>query len=280
MKKKVLVLLCCLALLTSAIAGCGGETANNDSQQQGQEGQMEKVVVGCTAKPHAEILEVVKPMLAEQNVDLEIKEFTDYVLINPALKDGQIDANFFQHTPYLDDYNAKNNANLTTVVKVHNEPMGVYSKKIDDLSKLADGSTVAIPNDATNGGRALLVLESAGLIKLKDGVGVTATEADVAENAKDLKIVMMDAPMLPKTLDDKTVAIAVINSNYALEANLNPVNDSIFMEPSDSPFANILVVRPEDKDKEVIQKLAKTLQTPEVKKFLEDTYKGACVPSF
>ena len=144
----------------------------------------------------------------------------------------------------------------------------------------SDLAIVAIPNDATNGGRALLVLQIAELIKLKDGVGVTATDADIAENPKNLKIVMMDAPMLPKTLDDKTVAMAVINSNYALEAQLNPVEDSIFMEPKDSPFANVLVVRPEDKDKEVIQKLTKALQTPEVKKFLEDTYQGACVPSF
>ena len=278
MKKKLLVFLCCLAFFTVAVAGCGGNNNTNDESEK--QGEMAKVVVGCTAKPHAEILEVVKPILAEQNVDLEIKKFTDYVLINPALKDGQIDANFFQHSPYLDDYNTKNKANLTAVAKIHNEPMGIYSKKIDDLSKLQDGAIVAIPNDATNGGRALLVLQSAELIKLKDGVGVTATDADIAENPKNLKIVMMDAPMLPKTLDDKTVAMAVINSNYALEAQLNPVEDSIFMEPKDSPFANVLVVRPEDKDKEVIQKLTKALQTPEVKKFLEDTYQGACVPSF
>lgn len=235
-------------------------------------------MVGATAKPHAEILEVVKPLLQKEGVDLEIKVFTDYVLLNPALKDKQIDANFFQHVPYLDDYNAKNNANLIWTVKVHTEPMGVYSKKIDSLDKLADGAKVGIPNDATNGGRALNVLEKAELIKLKEGAGVTATDADIIENPKNLKIQMMDAAMLPRALAD--LDLCVINSNYALEANLNPVTDSIFMEPKDSPFANVLVVRAEDKDKESIKKLGQALQSPEVKKFIEDNYKGSVVPAF
>lgn len=267
--KRVLVILCCLLLIGMVAAGCGNQNTAQDP---------DKLVVGCTAKPHAVILEVVKPMLAEQGVDLEIKVFTDWVLLNPSLKDKQIDANFFQHIPYLDDYNAKNNADLVWTVKVHNEPMGVYSKKIDNLDKLAKGATVGIPNDATNGGRALMVLEAAGLLKLKDGVGVTATERDIVKNDKNLKIQMMDAPMLPRSLED--LDVCVINSNYALEVNLNPVKDSIAMEPKDSPFANVLVVRAENKDKEAIKKLDTALQSPEVKKFLEDTYQGACVPAF
>ncbi|MEQ8201005.1 MAG: MetQ/NlpA family ABC transporter substrate-binding protein [Syntrophomonadaceae bacterium] len=277
--KKRLLLIACAILLIAVVAGCSNKT--QPPAQTGQPSQpaaTAKVVVGATAKPHAEILEVAKPLLAKEGVDLEIKVFTDYVQLNPALKDKQIDANFFQHIPYLDDYNAKNKANLTWTVKVHNEPMGIYSKKIKNLNELADGSKVGIPNDATNGGRALMVLENAGLLKLKAGVGVTATDKDIAENPKHLNIIMMDAAMLPRTLDD--AAICVINSNYALEANLNPVKDSLFMEPKDSPFANILAVRPEDKDKDTIVKLGKALQSPEVKKFLEDTYQGSCVPAF
>lgn len=274
--KRILVLICCSLLLLGAVAGCGNKAdkAANDTDKAAKT----KIVVGCTAKPHAEILEVVKPMLAKENVDLEIKVFTDYVQLNPALKDGQIDANFFQHIPYLDDYNKNNDAKLQWTVKVHNEPMGVYSKKITSLDKLADGAVVGIPNDATNGGRALMVLEKAKLIKLKEGIGVNATDKDIVENPKNLKITMMDAAMLPRTLDDAD--ICVINSNYALESKLNPVKDSLFMEPKDSPFANVLVVNPEDKDNEAIVKLGKALQSPEVKKFLEDTYQGSCVPAF
>jgi D-methionine transport system substrate-binding protein len=275
--KRILVLICCALLLLGAVAGCGNK-AEDKAANDNDNAAATKLVVGCTAKPHAEILEVVKPILAKENVDLEIKVFTDYAQLNPALKDGQIDANFFQHIPYLEDYNKNNNANLAWTVKVHNEPMGIYSKKIASLDELANGATVGIPNDATNGGRALMVLEKANLIKLKEGVGVNATDKDIVENPKNLKITMMDAAMLPRTLED--AEICVINSNYALEADLNPVKDSIFMEPKDSPFANVLVVNPDDKNNEAIVKLGKALQSPEVKQFLEDTYQGSCVPAF
>lgn len=275
--KKTLVLFTCLLLLLATVTGCSKTTEQQDTTQTNQP-DTTKIVVGATAKPHAEILEVVKPILAKENIDLEIKVFTDYAQLNPALKDGQIDANFFQHIPYLDDYNAKNNADLVWTVKVHNEPMGIYSKTIKSLDELADGAKVGIPNDATNGGRALMVLEAAELITLKDGVGVNATDKDIVDNPKNLEIIQMDAAMLPRTLDD--AAICVINSNYALEANLNPVKDSLFMEPKDSPFANVLVVRPEDKDKDAIVKLGQALQSPEVKQFLEENYADSCVPSF
>ncbi|MDD3364876.1 MAG: MetQ/NlpA family ABC transporter substrate-binding protein [Syntrophomonas sp.] len=277
--KKTLVLIACVLLLLATVAGCGNKTEQKaaDTDKAAQPAAT-KIVVGATAKPHAEILEVVKPLLAKENVDLEIKVFTDYVQLNPALKDGQIDANFFQHIPYLDDYNAKNKSDLVWTVKVHNEPMGIYSKKITSLDKLADGAKVGIPNDATNGGRALMVLEQAKLIKLKAGVGVAATEKDIVENPKKIVITPMDAAMLPRTLEDTD--LCVINSNYALEGKLNPVKDSIIMEAKDSPFANILVVRPADKDKDAIVKLGKALQSPEVKKFLEEKYQGSCVPAF
>jgi len=281
MKRKVVALLCCLVLAVVVLAGCGSKsdnTAVKENAAQENAAAPTKLVVGATAKPHAEILEVVKPLLQKEGVDLEIKVFTDYVLLNPALKDKQIDANYFQHIPFLDDYNAKNNADLVWTVKVHTEPMGVYSSKIDSLDKLADGAQVGIPNDATNGGRALSVLEKAGFIKLKEGAGITATDADIVENPKNLKIQMMDAAMLPRAMAD--LDMCVINSNYALEANLNPVKDALFMEPKDSPFANVLAVRAEDKDNESIKKLDQALQSPEVKKFIEDNYKGSVIPAF
>jgi len=274
--KRFLILATCLILLLTSVVGCGNQPATQGDQNN--QPSTTKLVVGATAKPHAEILEVVKPLLEKENVDLEVKVFTDYALLNPALKDGQIDANFFQHIPYLDDYNAKNNADLVWTVKVHNEPMGVYSKSIKNLDELPDGAKVGIPNDATNGGRALMVLEQAKIITLKEGAGVTATENDIVENPKNIKIVAMDAAMLPRTLEDAD--ICVINSNYALEGNLNPATDAIFSEPKDSPFANVLAVRPADKDKEAIVKLGKALQSPEVKEFLEKNYAGSCVPSF
>lgn len=284
--KKILVFMLCLGLVVGLMAGCGGEGVDEPVPPVGEEGQPDdeqaaaatKIVVGVTPKPHGEILEVVKPLLAEQNIDLEIKPFTDYVLLNPALKDKQIDANFFQHIPYLEDYNEQNNADLIWTVKVHAEPMGVYSKKIAALDELEDNARVGIPNDATNGGRALAVLENAGLIELREGAGITATDRDIDKNPKNLKIQMMDAPMLARALDD--LDICVINSNYAIEANLNPVEDAIFMEAKDTPFANVLAVRPEDKDNEAIVKLGEALQSPAVKQFLEDKYQGSCVPSF
>ncbi len=275
--KRTLILISCLLLLLTAMVGCNQQPAA-DAEKPAPSTQTEKLVVGATAKPHAEILEIIEPLLAEEDIDLEVKVFTDYALLNPALKDGQIDANFFQHIPYLEDYNAKNDADLAWTVKVHNEPMGVYSKKVANLDELADGAKVGIPNDATNGGRALMVLEQAGLIKLKEGVGVTATDVDIVENAKKLDITAMDAAMLPRTLEDAD--ICVINSNYALEGKLDPVNDAIFSEPKDSPFANVLAVRPDDIEKEAIVKLGQALQSPEVKEFLEDKYAGSCVPSF
>jgi len=274
MNKKLLALLCCFVLLVGIAAGCG----NNNAAEEQSKGETTKLVVGATAKPHAEILEIVKPILAKEGIELEIKEFTDYVLLNPALVDGELDANFFQHIPYLEDFNKKNNTDLVWAVKVHNEPMGVYSNEYKKLEDLPEGATIGIPNDTTNGGRALMVLASAGIIKLREGADVTATEKDIVENPKNLKFQMMDAAMLPRALED--LDACVINSNYAIEANLNPVKDSIFMEPKDSPFANVLAVRPEDKDKEAIKKLGEALQSPEVKAFLEEKYAGSCVPAF
>ena len=274
MKKMALVLAGILAVAGIA-AGCGGQTTDNKSA-----GGDKKVVlkVGATPVPHAEILNEIKPMLAKEGVDLQVVEFTDYVKPNLSLHDKEIDANFMQHEPYLNKINEERNLGLVSVGKVHIEPMGVYSKKVKDIKNVPDNASVAIPNDPTHGGRALAILEKAGLLKLKDGVGVMATPADIVENPKNLKITEAEAAMLPRTLDD--VDLAVINSNFAMEAKLNPTKDSLFTESKDSPYANILAVRKGDENRPEIQKLMKALNSPEVKKFIEDKYKGAILPSF
>ncbi|MFU0782945.1 MAG: ABC-type metal ion transport system, periplasmic component/surface antigen [Thermoanaerobacterium thermosaccharolyticum] len=277
--KKIILLITLILTLSFAIVGCtksnNNETSSNASNTSDK---MTKIVGGATPNPHAEILNVVKPILAKEGVDLEIKEFTDYVTPNTALADKQIDANFFQHVPYLEDFEKKNNMKLVPLVKVHVEPMGAYSKKIKSKDEIKDSATVAVPNDATNEGRALLLLQKQGLIKLKDPNGLTQTPRDIVYNPKHLKFVELEAPQLPRTLQD--VDFAIINTNFALEANLNPLKDAIFMEDKDSPYANVLVVRPDNQNDPAIQKLAKALNSEEVKKFIEDKYKGAIVPAF
>jgi D-methionine transport system substrate-binding protein len=279
MKKTILAVTLMLAL-----SACGnkpaapGSSATAPAPASGNSGKEVTLKVGATAVPHAEILNFVKPKLKEQGINLEVKEFTDYVQPNVQVNEKQLDANFFQHTPYLDDFNKKNNMNLVKVTGVHIEPFGAYSKKIKSAGELKDGATVAIPNDATNGGRALALLEKNGLIKLKDGVGINGTVRDIVENKKNLKIKELEAAMLPRMLDE--VDLALINTNYALQANLNPTKDALFIEGKDSPYVNILVARPDNKDSDAMQKLAKALNSPEVKQFINDKYKGAVVPAF
>ncbi|AEF16768.1 MULTISPECIES: MetQ/NlpA family ABC transporter substrate-binding protein [Thermoanaerobacterium] len=280
--KKSFLFLTLILTFAFILSGCtksnNVSTTSNANSNTDSSTKMTKIVVGATPNPHAEILNVVKPILAKEGVDLEIKEFTDYVTPNTALVDKQIDANFFQHVPYLEDFEKKNNVKLVPLVKVHVEPMGAYSKKIKSKDELKDGATVAVPNDATNEGRALLLLQKEGLIKLKDPNGLTQTPRDIVDNPKHLKIVELEAPQLPRTLQD--VDLAIINTNFALEANLNPLKDAIFMEDKNSPYANVLVVRQDNQNDPAIQKLAKALNSDEVKKFIEDKYKGAIVPAF
>ncbi len=238
----------------------------------------ETLSVAATPVPHAEILEHIKPALAKEGVDLTVKVFTDYVQPNQQVEDKQIDANFFQHQPYLDTFNKEKGTHLVSVGLVHVEPFGAYSKKIKDVSELKDGATVAIPNDPSNGARSLLLLQKQGLIKLKDPGNLLATARDVTDNTKNLKFKELEAATLPRVLDD--VDLALINTNYALEAGLNPTKDALFIEGADSPYAN-LVATTEDKAKSpAIEKLVKALQTDDVKKFIEEKYKGAIVPAF
>ncbi|MFI8740840.1 MetQ/NlpA family ABC transporter substrate-binding protein [Stutzerimonas zhaodongensis] len=234
--------------------------------------------VAATAVPHAEILEFVKPQLAEQGVDLKVKVFTDYVQPNIQVSEKRLDANFFQHQPYLDEFNKGKGTELVSVAGVHIEPFGAYSSKHKSLDELPNGATVVIPNDATNGGRALLLLQKAGVITLKGGAGITATPKDIAENPKDIKIRELEAATLPRVLTQ--VDLALINTNYALEAKLNPTEDALFIEGNDSPYVNILVARPDNKDSAAMQKLIEALHSEEVKQFINEKYKGAVVPAF
>jgi D-methionine transport system substrate-binding protein len=266
-------------VLAFSLAACGKqEAAPEQTPAAGGEQKEVTLKVGASPVPHAEILKFIQPKLKEQGVNLEIKEFTDYVQPNVQLFEKQLDANFFQHKPYLDQFNKDQNMNLVEVTAVHIEPFGAYSKKIKKVDELADGATVALPNDPTNNGRALALLEKNGLIKLKEGVGISGTVKDIVENKKNLQFKEVEAAMLPRVLEE--VDLALINTNYALEAKLVPTKDALFLEDKDSPYANYLVARPDNKDSEAIQKLAKALNTPEVKKFIEDQYKGAVVPAF
>jgi D-methionine transport system substrate-binding protein len=256
------------AIVTAACGQADNNTASTSATLK----------VAATAVPHAEILEHVKPLLSKEGVNLEVKVFTDYILPNTQVFEKQMDANFFQHTPYLDQFNKDNKMNLVKVAGVHIEPLGAYSKKLTKIDELKDGATVAIPNDPTNGGRALSLLAKSGLIKLKDGVGVNATVKDIVENKKNLQLKELEAAMLPRVLND--VELALINTNFALEAKLVPTKDALLIEGSDSPYVNILVARPDNKDSESMKKLVKVLNSPEVKAFINDKYQGAVVPSF
>ena len=240
--------------------------------------QADSLSVAATAVPHAEILEFVKPTLAKEGVELNIKVFTDYVQPNVQVAEKRLDANFFQHQPYLDEFNKSRGTELVSVAGVHVEPFGAYSSKHKSLNELPQGANVVIPNDATNGGRALLLLDKAGVIGLKDGAGITATPKDIAENPKKIKIRELEAATLPRVLTQ--VDLALINTNYALEAKLDPAKDALVIEGSDSPYVNILVARPDDKDSEDMKKLVAALHSPEVKAYILEKYKGAIVPAF
>ena len=234
--------------------------------------------VAATPVPHAEILEFVKPALAKEGVNLKVKVFTDYIQPNVQVAEKRLDANFFQHQPYLDEFNKAKGTHLVSVAAVHLEPLGAYSSKYKKLDEIKDGSTVVIPNDATNGGRALLLLDKAGLITLKDKTNILSTPKDITANPKNLKLRELEAATIPRVLTQ--VDLALINTNYALEAKLNPEKDALVIEGSDSPYVNILVARPDDKDSADMQKLVAALHTPEVKAFILEKYKGAIVPAF
>ncbi len=242
----------------------------------------ETLKVGASVTPHAEILKVAKDELAKEGITLEIVEFTDYVLPNTSLESGDLDANYFQHKPYLDTFNAEHGTNLVSVAAIHYEPFGIYAGKTASIEALQDGATISVPNDGSNEARALLVLEAQGLIKLKEGVGTTATVLDIAENPKNLNIIEMEAAQLAISLQD--VDLAVINGNYALQAGLNAATDALATEDANSAaaqeYANILAVKAGNESDPRIAKLIVALESDAVRDYINNTYKGAVVPLF
>lgn len=250
----LLVLICCL----SAFAAGSKEKSSN------------KIVVGATPAPHAEMLNLVVDDMAKLGYELVVKEFTDYVTPNTALEDGEIDANFFQHVPYMDSFNVEHGYHLVNAGGIHVEPLALYSKKFAKLADLPNGATIAIPNDATNEGRALLLLESAGLIKLKDSSNLESTPLDVVSNSKNFKFREIEAASLPRVLED--VDAAVINGNYAIPAGLNANRDGLVVEGADSPYVNIISVKSGNENNAAVKALVKCLQSQEVKDWVAKTY--------
>ncbi len=274
MKKKILLVVLALALVLTSCAK--KESKTEDGQTTSTDNK--KVVIGVSPAPHKEIAEKAKEILAKDGIELEIKEFDDYVTPNTSLQEKDIDLNFYQHVPYLENFNKERGTKLVSLGAVHLEPMGIYSKKYKSLDELKDGDEVIIPNDATNGARALKILEDNKVIKLKENAGLEATEKDIAENPKNLKFTAVEAATIPRAYED--AAIAVINSNYALEANLSPKNDAIATEKAEgNPFANVIAAREADKDNETYKKVLEAFQSDEVKKYIEEKFEGEIIPA-
>jgi len=238
----------------------------------------ETIKVGVTPGPHAQVLEAAKAVAAKKGLDIQIVEFSDYVVPNAALDSGDLQANSFQHQPYLDNQVADRKFKLVSVGTTINFPMGIYSKKVKNFDEVKSGASLAIPNDPTNGGRVLILLRDKGIIKLKDGVGFKPTLLDITENPKKLKVVEVDAAQLPRTLPD--VDVAGINTNYASQAGLDPVKDAILREDPKGPYANIIVVRTADKDKPWVKTLVESYQSPEVKAFIDEKFKGSVLATW
>ncbi|MFD3501165.1 MetQ/NlpA family ABC transporter substrate-binding protein [Streptomyces sp. NPDC058676] len=259
--------------LTLGLTACG-------SDQDSASDTSGPLVVAASPTPHAGILNYVKDNLAKKaGLDLEVKEFTDYTTQNPATEDGSVDANYFQNKPYLDDFNKKNGTDIVPVVTVHLEPLGLYSHKVKSVGALKSGATVAVPNDTVNEARALKLLDAHGIITLKDGVGNEATPSDISENPKNLEFKELEAAQTPRSLDD--VDAAVINGNYAIEADLKPAENALVLESAkNNPYGNFLAVKKGNEDDPRVKKLVGLLTSAEVKKFIEDEYAGSVLASF
>lgn len=265
-------------ILSLALTGCGGAKKDDAKKEAPADGD-NKIVIGVSPTPHGEIIEGLKPEFEKEGLDVEVVNFDDYIQPNLQLEAGDLDANYFQHKPYLDSFTEERNIdNLDVLGYVHIEPMALYSEKYKSVDEIEDGAEIIIPNDPSNGARALILLEDAGLIKLKDKTNLNSTEKDIAENPKNLKFTAMDAPSIAQVYKDS--GAAVINSNFAIGQGLDPTKDSIFLESKDSPYANLVAIRKEDVDKEKFQKFLKVLNSEESKKFIEETFKGAVIPAF
>ena len=291
--KKLLALTLALVLCLG-LAACGGGTStdtdtnadtSSDADTNGDataNGETITLTVGATPNPHAEILAQVKDDLAAEGIDLVVKEYSDYVVPNTAVEEGDLDANYFQHTPYMEKFNEENGTHLVSVGKIHYEPMGIYPGLTKTLEELPDGATIAVPNDATNEARALQLLAAQGLIELKEDAGLNATPNDITRNPKNLQFKELEAAMLPQTASE--VDLSVINSNFAMEGGMNPATDSLASEDADSEaaqtFANIIAVKEGHENDPAIQALVKALQSDKVKEYIEKTYSGAVVAVF
>ncbi len=307
MRRKLCVI-AAAALLVGSLAGCAGgggnaqttaaadtkteETKSEESKEAGGSeettaaekaapGELKKIVVGASPAPHAEILKAAQEILAQKGYELDIKEYVDYIQPNLALESGDLDANYFQHLPYLESFNEENGTKLVSAAAIHYEPFGIYAGKASSLEELADGARVAVPNDTSNEARALLLLEAQGLIKLKEGADLTVTKNDIVENPKNLELYEVEAAQIPRVVED--VDIAVINGNYAIEAGFK-VSEALAVEDSQSiaatTYGNVIAVQEGKENDEAIQALIQALTSEEVKKFMEEKYEGAVVPLF
>jgi len=288
--KKFVTIALSLLLVCAAIAGCAPKAEAPAAEAPAAEAPAAEapaaeptvIRVGASITPHAEILAQVKDALASEGYTLEIVEYTDYVQPNLALEAGDLDANYFQHQPYLDEFNAENGTHIATVAAIHYEPFGIYPGTAAALADLKDGDKIAVPNDGTNEARALLLLEANGLITLKEGVGLSATKIDIAENPHNYDIVEIEAAQLSRSLQD--VAVAVINGNYAIQAGLSVANDAIAVEDKDSvaaqTYANILCVKEGNEANAGIVALSAALQSDAVREYINSTYDGAVIPKF
>lgn len=270
MKKKVLAVLLTGVLAAGVLSACGSAAA----EEKGT------ITIAASPTPHAEILEAAKPILAEQGWTLEITEFDDYVLPNQVVDSGELDANYFQHIPYLDEFNEQQGTHLVNAGGIHYEPFGIYPGTKKSLDEVADGDVIAVPNDTTNEARALLLLQDNGLITLKEGAGLTATKQDIVENPYNLEIQELEAAQVPRVVEE--VAYAVMNGNYALQAGFSVKNDSIAYESSDSEaaktYVNVIAVKEGNENNEGIKALIDVLKSDEIKQFINDTYDGAVIP--
>ena len=279
MKKKILAVVLTGILAVGALTGCGAKSDSKDSAKASDD---KKITVAASATPHAEILEEAKSLLEKKGYTLEVKVFDDYVQPNNVVESGEFDANYFQHKPYLDDFNKQKKTHLVSAGTIHYEPFGIFPGKTKTLKALKNGATVAVPNDTTNEARALLLLQDQGLIKLKDGAGLTATKKDIVENKKDLAIKEIEAAQIPRSLKD--VDIAVVNGNYALEAGLKVNKDALATEDADSigakTYGNVVAVKKGNEKTDATKALIKALKSDTVKKYINDKYDGAVVPLF
>lgn len=282
MKKIILALSLFLALTLTACGEAKNGNVNaekNEKVTEESKNDDNKIVVGVSPTPHGEIVEGLKDEFEKEGLDVEVVNFDDYIQPNLQLESGDLDANYFQHKPYLDSFTEERNIeNLEVLGYVHIEPMALYSEKYKSVDEIEDGSEIIIPNDPSNGARALILLEDAGLIKLEDKKNLNSTEKDIKENPKNLKFIAMDAPSIAQVYKDS--GAAVINSNFAIAQGLDPVKDSIKIELKDSPYANLVAVRKEDVEKEKFKKFIKVLNSEESKKFIEEKFEGAVIPAF